>query len=77
MKYTIQRFNLFRTVDETGYSGTGIVAQGVVFGNGKVVLCWLNGNSGVSSIAIYESYDDALKIHGHGGTTGIEFLDTE
>lgn len=76
MKHTSRRFNVFRVIDETGYSGTGVVAQGIVFGNGKVVLCWLNGNSGVSSIAIYESETDLLKIHGHGGTTGIEFLDT-
>jgi hypothetical protein len=71
------RFNLYRTKDETGSSGIGVVAQGVVFKNGKTVLCWLNGISGISSIAIYESLDDLLKIHGHGGTTGIEMLDIE
>ena len=38
-------FQLKRNIDNSGISGTGIVAEGVVFPNGKVVVCW-KGDAG-------------------------------
>ena len=35
----IKRFRFKRTEDVSGISGTGIVAEGVEFTNGKVVMC--------------------------------------
>ena len=67
-------FILNRKEDETGVSGTGIVAQGVEFDNGKCVLTWL---SKITSIIIYESIQDIEQIHGHGGKTLVEFLPPE
>lgn len=61
-------FELHRNEDETGVSGTGIVAQGVIFDNGKVSLTWLTS---VSSVAVYDSIEDVVKIHGHEGKTRI------
>lgn len=36
--------------------------EGVVFDNGKCVLNWLTA---VNSIAVWDSFEDAMKIHGH------------
>jgi hypothetical protein len=61
-------FELHRLEDETGVSGTGIVAQGVIFDNGKVSLTWLTS---VSLVAVYDSIEDVVKIHGHEGKTRV------
>lgn len=61
-------FHLDRRHDSTGVSGTGIVAEGVQFADGTVVLRW---TAVVTSTVIYNSIDDVEKIHGHGGNTLI------
>jgi hypothetical protein len=62
------RFHLHRREDESGVSGTGVVAEGAQFSDGRCVLHWLTA---VSSIAIYDSIDDLVAIHGHGGKTTV------
>jgi hypothetical protein len=66
-------FVLLRDEDVSGVSGTGVVAEGCVFGNGRVVLQWLT--NGLESLAIHESIESLEQIHGHGGRTRIMFLD--
>jgi hypothetical protein len=66
----MQTFYLQRDVDDTGISGTGKVAEGVVFTNGKVVLAWLTK---VASVTVYESLADVERVHGHNGKTRIVF----
>lgn len=66
-----RRFDLNRIEDPTGVSGTGIVAEGVLFDSGKAVVSWLN----TKSIVVWDSIEDAIKIHGHDGLTRIEFID--
>lgn len=63
-------FKLNRIEDEGGVSGTGIVAEGVVFSNGRCVISWLTD---ISSIAIYDSIEMVEKVHGHQGKTRIEW----
>ena len=58
--------HLVREQDPTGVSGIGNVADGVVTPRGKVVLWW---NSEVTSVAVYDSLEDVMKIHGHNGQT--------
>jgi hypothetical protein len=70
----MKTFVLNRLEDETGISGTGIVAEGVEFDNGKVVLCWIVGDS--KSISVWDSIEDAEAIHGHGGRTIIEWSES-
>lgn len=65
-------FRLNRVIDETGISGTGYVAEGVQFTNGKVVLQW---TTETSSMTFFNSIEDVEKIHGHGGLTQIEWVD--
>lgn len=52
----------------TGVSGTGIIAEGVEFSDGKCVLRFLTKNR---SIAIYDNLADLVAIHGHCGSTEI------
>lgn len=64
-------FELHRDVDETGISGTGVVAQGVEFDDGRCAMRWLPG---VTSTVVYDSLGDLERIHGHGGKTRIVML---
>ena len=66
----MRAFNLNRIVDETGISGTGVVAQGVQFDNGYCALTWLTKNT---SVAFYPSIEMLEAIHGHNGKTKIEW----
>lgn len=61
-----KEFYLERIVDESGISGTGVVARGVVLPSGAVVLEWQTFHS---SICIYKNIGDVEAIHGHGGKT--------
>lgn len=68
----LRRFELHRYVDETGVSGTGVVAQGVVFADGRCALRWL---SPTASTACFDGLADVETIHGHGGSTRIVLID--
>ncbi len=63
-------FDLVRLEDATGISGTGPVAEGVVFSDGTVALRWLTAHR---STALYESAREVLAIHGHGGKTELRY----
>ena len=39
---TARRFELHRDDDVSGVSGTGVVAEGVLFSSGRVALEWLS-----------------------------------
>ena len=65
-------FLLQRIEDESGVSGTGIVAEGVVFSNGKCVLSW---TTKYQSIAVYDSIEELENIHGHNGKTVIVWME--
>lgn len=68
----IRTFKLLRKEDETGISGTGVVAEGVQFSHGEVVLSWLTVHR---SIAIYPTIVELENIHGHGGKTIVVWDD--
>ena len=61
-----------RSKDESGISGTGIVAEGLQFSSKKCVISWL---SDTPSIEIYDSIDEVKRIHGHQGETQIKWID--
>ena len=63
-------FELIRLEDATGVSGVGRVAEGVQFENGKCALNWLTD---LTSIAIYDSIDILIAIHGHNGMTKVRW----
>lgn len=67
-----RRFQLVRREDQTGTSGTGVVAYGVLFPDGRAVLRW---DTKVNSTVIYDSLDDLTTIHGHDGRTVVHWID--
>jgi len=69
----MRRFHFLRTEDASGVSGCGIVAEGVVFSDGKVAVEWSGARA---STNLYSSLDDVVYIHGHQGRTKIVFDDT-
>lgn len=59
-------FYVVRHTDVNGNSGRGVVAEGVIFSDGKCVMKWLHQ---ISSMSMFDSVDDLMAIHGHGGKT--------
>lgn len=64
-------FQLHRDVDVSGISGTGIVADGVVFPDGVSVIRWRGERQ---STVVWPSVEDVEAIHGHGGATRVVWL---
>lgn len=69
----MRRFKLHRDEDETGVSGTGVVAEGVEFTCGKVAMTWL---SEYGCVNVYDNIKVVQALHGHGGKTRIVFVDS-
>lgn len=70
----MKRFNLVRSKDLTGISGTGTVGHGVEFTDtdGSCVMRW---DTPTSSTTFYRSIEDLVHIHGHEGATVVEWID--
>lgn len=62
-------FHLIRDDDVSGVSGIGRVAEVVELENGKVVVGWLRG---AKTVAVFDSLDDVIAVHGHEGSTWLE-----
>lgn len=65
-------FTLQRDEDESGVSGTGVVADGVRWPDGSAVMRW---RTEYASTAVYASMEDLRCIHGHGGRTRVVWAD--
>lgn len=63
----MRMFELVRSEDVSGVSGTGVVAKGVEFEDGTVVLKW------ATSLTVFPSVEALLAIHGHEGRTVISW----
>ena len=65
----IRTFRLVREQDESGVSGTGVVAEGVEFTGGAVVITWF------SHFPAFNVYPGGMKtvegLHGHHGKTQV------
>ena len=68
----IKTFKLIRDEDESGVSGTGPVAEGVIFTTGHCVLNWLTQ---YRSIAMYDNIETVRAIHGHHGKTRVVIME--
>lgn len=53
-------FQMVRNADETGVSGTGVVADGIEFPNGMVSVCW---RSKTPSVNVYRSFVEFKHVH--------------
>jgi hypothetical protein len=71
-------FSLYRRSDESGVSGTGRVMDGIIFHNGKVVVCWRSDlRGGHSSLVVYDTWEafEAVHVDPHpSDQTDIRFL---
>lgn len=68
----MRRFILYRDVDVSGYSGTGVVVEGIQFSDGTVAMRW---RSEEATTVIAENIDKIVKIHGHDGATRLVWVD--
>jgi hypothetical protein len=75
-------FTLHRCDDETGVSGVGVVAWGVVWPDGSVSLRWLGATpsfvnyEGVEPSSVRQAIQHVQKVHGHNGKTVIRWRST-
>jgi hypothetical protein len=67
-------FQLHRDHDVSGVSGTGIVADGVVFPDGVAVMRW-RGEWPTSVVWSERGVEAIERIHGHGGNTRLVWID--
>lgn len=70
----MRRFRLHRELDLSGVSGIGDVAEGVEFSDGTVAVRW----KGMwPSTTVWPSIASVIAVHGHDGTTQVQWLDEE
>lgn len=70
-----RRFYLHRKVDKTGISGTGVVADGVVWQTGAATLNWRGGGESYNTWPGPDAISEIERIHGHQGATVIVWRD--
>lgn len=68
-----RRFGLSRTEDVTGVSGTGTVADGVLWPDGAVSIRWRGEHR---STVAWDDLTSAVCVHGHDGRTRVVWLDS-
>ena len=64
----MKTFYLMRSEDVHGNSGTGVVAEGIIFDNGMVAMTWL---SDIATVTNFRRIQDVAKLHGHEGRTVV------
>ncbi len=69
---SMRLFVLERREDESGVSGTGIVAEGCEFTDGACVMKWLVGPA--RSVGVYANVKTVERVHGHEGRTLVKWL---
>lgn len=69
-----RRFHLLRDHDVSGISGTGHIADGVLWDNGTVTICWRGPHE---SVVHRRSVRSVEEIECHGGATRIVWDDGE
>jgi len=67
----MRTFHLQREEDETGISGTGRVAEGVEFSDGRVAMRWQTHGGEHNSTVLWDDINSVVAIHGHNGKTQI------
>lgn len=70
----MRRFFLRRDEDDSGVSGTGIVAEGVELSNGKVILTF---RSHLGSVQVLDSMKVLKHTSVHKGSSKIVWIDPE
>jgi hypothetical protein len=76
----MRTFMLVRGEDVTGISGTGIVAEGVEWSDGTVVLRWLKAGTARPdhvrpTTVLHDDIDSVIGLHSHDGRTQVVWAD--
>lgn len=69
---SMRRFQLVRSEDVSGVSGTGVVAEGVEFHDGQVVMSWFSQHHTMTAAPNIATIE---RIHGHEGRTVVVWED--
>lgn len=64
----MKTFYLLRSEDVHNNSGTGVVAEGIVFDNKMVALTWLTPHP---TVTVFHDVMTVKLLHGHGGKTEL------
>lgn len=64
----MRRFFLLRHEDVNGFSGTGVVAEGVIFDDGTGAFTWLTP---MKTVTTFWKMADIRHMHGHDGKTEV------
>lgn len=67
----MRQFHLVRNEDPSGVSGTGLVAEGVVFHDGQTIVSWFGK---YHSVEVWPDVDSMIAVHGHSGKTVLEYV---
>lgn len=67
-------FDVIRHHDPSCISGIGVIAQGVQFRDGQTVVQWCVPDM-PRATHVWDSVEDMLKVHGHGGLTEVRWMD--
>ncbi|MEE8113633.1 MAG: hypothetical protein V3T23_04705 [Nitrososphaerales archaeon] len=70
----MRRFKVRREEDESGVSGTGVVAQGVEFDDGSVAMRWLSYKA---TVTFFSNIKHLKDLHGHSGKTKVVWIDPD
>ena len=80
----MRSFKLIRLQDLTGTSGLGHVASGQVDSNGKTTIHWTvaakladGSTRKINSVTQFDTWVDAILLHGHAGRTVLVWDDTQ
>ena len=60
---SIRTFEVFRTEDETGVSGSGKIIEGCIFSDGECIIRWVSALSPGHSTSIFPSFGSFMSIH--------------
>jgi len=63
-------FALVRNIDISGVSGTGVVANGILWPDGQAVIHW-TGSDWPTTTPHPGGMESVLAVHGHGGATRV------
>ena len=64
----MKRFYLLRHEDLHSNSGTGVVAEGVIFDDGTGAFTWLTP---IKTVTTFWKVGEVKKLHGHEGRTEV------
>ncbi|MEV6341233.1 hypothetical protein AB0M12_41750 [Nocardia vinacea] len=70
----VRVFVLYRIEDVTGYSGIGVVANGIEWPDGRATIRWCVPEK-PQSTTDFDSMQDLVDIHGHDGATHVVYVD--